>query len=74
MMQFLNNVWIALSTENATLMNLIALPSSILELYLITKIFIVMFKIPATFKQNITYVGIVSLLSILIGNLIPRTI
>ena len=70
MTQFLNNIWIALSTENAVLMNILMIPISILETYLSMQIFLTIFNISASKKQEILYVLSVSIISRLSANII----
>ena len=56
MMQFVNNIWIALSTENPALMNIFAIPLTLIENYLSMKIFLTIFNVKASKKQVFWYV------------------
>lgn len=55
MMQFLNNVWIALSSENVELVNLLMILACFVEAYLFMEVFIIILKISSTKKQRIIY-------------------
>lgn len=51
-MEFLNNIWIALSTENERLIKLLLIPSSFVELYLVILLFISILNLHPTKKQK----------------------
>lgn len=70
MTQFLNNLWVALSTENAVLMNIIVIPLNIIECYLSMKIFLTIFKFKATKKQIFLYIVLTLIIGRLSDNLI----
>lgn len=59
-MEILNNIWVALTTENETLTTLVTLPLLFVETYLFLYVSLCLFKIPATTKQKIIYVISVS--------------
>ena len=65
MTQFLNNVWIALSTENPALISILDILFNIIEGYLSMKIFLTIFNVNASKKQAFWYV----LSTVLIGRL-----
>lgn len=65
MMQLLNNIWIALSSENTRLFNLLSYPATILENFLFMDLFLIIFNVEASRKQKFLYVVIISIISIL---------
>ena len=70
MTQFLNNVWIALSTGNSTLINILGIPMTIIETFLSMKIFLTIFNIKASKKQIFWYLLSVLIISTLSSNFI----
>lgn len=56
MTQFLNNIWGALNTGNATLMNIICILLNVIECYLSMKIFLTIFNVNASKNQIFGYV------------------
>ena len=70
-MEMLNNIWIALSTENVELLNYIFIPLSLLENYLILLLFINLFNIKCSKKQKLLYVFLAALCSKVVSILIP---
>lgn len=56
MTQLLNNIWIALSSENPELLNILVIPLNIIECYLSMKIFLTIFNVNASKKQIFLYV------------------
>ena len=70
MAQFLNNLWIALSTENIGLINIFSFPLNVIETYLSMKIFLTIFNINASKKQSLIYVILISIISLLSTNFI----
>lgn len=71
MTQFLNNLWVALSTENVELVNILMLPAGIIEAYLLMNLFLIIFNVNATRKQKALYVIFVFIESTLTLNIIP---
>lgn len=71
MIPFLNNIWIALSSENANLTNILVIPFSILESFLSMQIFLTIFNVKATKKQAFLYVISVFIIGRLSSILIP---
>ena len=63
MSQFLNNIWIALSTENPILINILMIPINIIESYLSMQIFLTIFNVKASKKQIFEYVVLTSIIS-----------
>lgn len=51
-MEILNNLWLAVSTPNELLINIIAVPSAILENILILLLFMSILNISSDFKQK----------------------
>lgn len=70
MTQLLNNIWCALSTENAIFTNIIVLFLNIVECYLSMKIFLTIFNINASKKQAFKYIISVFIVSRLSDNFI----
>ena len=64
-MEMLNNIWIALSTENLELVKIVTSPLILVENYLILALFVNLLNIPATKKQKFLYVILSSLCSII---------
>lgn len=71
MMQFLNNVWIALFTEKPDLVNLLVLPLHPIESILAMYTFLIIFNIPANRKQKLIYVISTTLTGIITLNFMP---
>jgi len=59
MTQLLNNIWIGLNNENPELLNILLIPFSIMESFLIMKIFLTIFNIEVSRKQSFWYVILV---------------
>ena len=55
-MEFLNNIWIALSTPNESLVNILVLPFGIIENLLTMYFFITIFEIQSSSKQKFYYI------------------
>ena len=64
-MEILSNIWIALTTENQNLINLISIPLFFVENYLIMNILLAITNIQASIKQKCIYVGIMAFASML---------
>ena len=71
-MEILNSVWNALCTENETLINIISVPCTFIEIYLTFRLFAVILKTNYTKKQLYVYVVSVSLVSIATSFFIPE--
>ena len=63
MNQLLNNIWIALSTENPALVNILAIPFQFIESYLSMKIFVTVFNVTSTKRQNFWYIILTAIFS-----------
>ena len=71
MMQFVNNVWIALSSENEELVNLLMIPAGIAEPYLFMTIFLNIFNVTSSKKERVLYVMSLFVISTFTLNVIP---
>ena len=71
MMQFLNNVWIALSSENPELVHWLLIPFTFIENYLFMMIFLIIFNVNYSKKQKFLYVVGISVFSILNSKFTP---
>lgn len=71
-MEFLNNIWISLTTPNAQLIDIISIPLTMLELYLTMELFISLLNIDSTKKQKIIYLAITIPLGLLWNFVVPK--
>ena len=71
MIQFLNNIWIALSSENLELVKLLMIPAGIVEPYLTMSLFLIIFNINCNKKQKIHYVLFSFIIGTLTSNFVP---
>lgn len=67
-MEILNNLWLAVSTPNETLMNIIAIPGTVIETLLTMLLFTSILNISATKKQKIIYVLSISCICLFMIN------
>ena len=67
-MEILNNLWLAVSTPNETLMNIIAVPGTIIETLLTMLLFTSILNISATKRQKIIYVLSISCICLFMIN------
>lgn len=65
MTQFLNNLWVALSTENVELVSIFLIPATIIENYILMNLFLITLNLRSSTIQKIFYVISVSIISIL---------
>lgn len=65
MIQFLNNIWIALSTENVELVNWLMIPATVVEAYLFMNLFLIIFNLHTSKHQKFIYVFLMTLVGIL---------
>ena len=70
-MEILNNIWMALSTPNEGLMNIIYFIAGIVENFLTMHIFLSIFNINSSKKQQIKYIIFITLVSIFTIYIIP---
>lgn len=71
MTQFLNNIWIAISSKNINLVNLLMLPAGFIEPYLSMSLFLIIFNVNSDKKQKISYVIFSFIVSTITLNFIP---
>ena len=64
-MEILSNIWNALSMENETLINMLSIPCTFLEIYIIFMIFTSIFKMNYTKRQSIVFNLLTSLTAII---------
>ena len=55
-MEILNNIWVALSTPNEGLLNVLSIPLYFVEAFLTMYLFLNVIGINSTRKQRITYI------------------
>ncbi len=70
-MEIINNVWLALSTENGRLINLLLIPSSFIEFYLIISLFLSILGANINKKQKLLNICILAIASIFITLICP---
>ena len=73
-MEILNNLWLAISTPNELLINIIAVPSAILENILILLLFMSILNINSNFKHKALFVIIMTLTSFISMNFLPNAL
>ena len=73
-MELLNNVWNALTTPNESLINIILIPSTIIEAIFTLLIFTTILNLKSTSKQKIIYITLCSVISFINTYLIPSPI
>ena len=62
-MEIFNNLWMAISTPNETLVNILLIPASIIENFLIMTIFMTLIKGTSTKKRKLIYIIITTFIS-----------
>ena len=70
-MEMLNNIWIALSTENAELVNFLLIPCSFIENIMILMLFINLLNIKSSKKQKILYITLSSIGTLINNVFVP---
>lgn len=70
-MEVLNNIWMAISVPNENIINTLALPLMVLEIYLSMLLFSSILSLKISFKQKIIYILLTSLVSIISKNFLP---
>ena len=73
-MELLNNIWHSLTTPNEILINIILVPSAIIEIIFTLIILTTILNIKSTQKQNLYYVIIGSIVSFIFTSFIPSPI
>lgn len=71
MIQFLNNVWTALSSPNEELLNFLMIPGGIIETYLFMNLFLNIFNVNGSKKEKILYVLSLFAITTFTLNIIP---
>ena len=70
-MEILNNLWVALSTPNESLLNVILIPLIVVENFLIMELFIAILNLKNSVKQKLIYTGLMTIISLLSMYFIP---
>lgn len=70
-MEILNNIWIALSTENTELLNYVFFPLSFLETFLTLMLFINLLNVKCSTKQKVLYIVLICICSYLNNSFVP---
>lgn len=70
-MEILNNIWLAISTPNQDIVNIILLICVFMEAFMILLLFTSLSKIKPTWKQTLTYILVNSCLGLLAMWLVP---
>ena len=73
-MEVLNNIWMAISTPNEGLINILTIPLFFVEYFLTMTLFLSILNIKATRNQKIIYVLLMGFISIADSYLIPNPI
>ena len=71
-MEILNNIWVALTTENEMLIKIFSIPLSLIEVYVTMLLFTFILKVEATKKQKLIYIIFATTLSVLCTFFIPK--
>ena len=71
-MEILNNLWLSLSTPNMDLLNIIAVPATILEYFIMMLLFIYLTNTSSNVKQKIIYIVSMSFISLFTLTFIPN--
>lgn len=71
-MEIFNTIWMAISTPNEGLANIIVSFCAFLENFIFMKVFLTMLEIPSTRRQKLLYIFIMSIISIATTYLIPN--
>ncbi len=69
-MELLNNIWSALTTPNETLMSILSIPFTVIEITLTTILFLSILNIQTTTKKKVLYIFLISFISIVSNYLI----
>lgn len=71
-MEIFQTIWTALSTPNEGLIKILGIPFTFLEAYVYMLLFTTVLNISSTKKQNIIYVILFSLISLLLNFFVPK--
>ena len=74
MIQFLNNIWITLSSENMKLINSLMVPACIIESYLFMNFILILFNVKVSKSQKILYTLCMSIMGTISLYIIPEPI
>ena len=65
-MELLNNLWIAISTPNEELINIIAIPLLFAEIYLMLSLSTSILNVSSSRKEKIVYILIISFVTLIV--------
>ena len=71
-MEILNNLWMAISTPNEPLLNILLIPAGIIENFLIMTLFTTLINLNTTKKKKLLYVSATTIISLINMNLIEN--
>lgn len=71
-MEILNNIWMAISTPNEGLLNILLIPAAIIENFLIMTLFVSILNTSSSTKQKLIYVVSTSIVSLISMYFIPN--
>ena len=70
-MEILNNLWVAISTPNESLLNILSIPLFFVEVFIVMHLFLTIMNINATKKQKLIYLLTASCISFVTNMFIP---
>lgn len=70
-MEFLNNIWLALSVENEKLINVLLIPSSFIELYLVISLFLSFLDNKTSKKRKSVYIVCMAITTVILNIICP---
>lgn len=73
-MELINNIWMALSTPNESLIQMLNFPQMCLENFLLMQLFLILSNKKANIKSKILYVVLSSIINILFFNIVSQPI
>ena len=73
-MELINNIWMALSTPNESLIQMLNFPLMCLENFLLMQLFLILSNKKANIKSKILYVVLSSIINILFFNIVSQSI
>ena len=71
-MEILSNLWNNMFTENKLIMNIVSIPCTFLEIFFIMKIFLTVLSVKSTKRQQLIFIVIASIFSIVSFYFIPQ--
>ena len=72
MMEILQTIWTSLTTENKIIIDIISIPFTFIESYIVMLLFSTLLNISTTKKQQITYVLVIGILGVIMNLIIPE--